>query len=65
MTPTVQTSYQAHWKGATSRTVTVKVRPMITLSLVSLANGTFSTKVIETAPHYRLRVSGFDRKIWP
>jgi len=45
VTPTVQTSYQAHWKGATSRTVTVKVRPMITLTLVSLANGTFSTKV--------------------
>jgi hypothetical protein len=44
-TPTVQTSYEARWKGATSRTVTVKVRPMITLTLVNLANGTFSTKV--------------------
>jgi hypothetical protein len=44
VTPTVQTSYEARWKGATSRTVTVKVRPMITLTLVSAANGTFSTK---------------------
>jgi hypothetical protein len=44
VTPNVQTSYQAHWKGATSRSVTVKVRPLITLTLVSAANGTFSTK---------------------
>jgi hypothetical protein len=43
--PTIQTSYKATWKGATSGIVTVKVRPMITLTLVSLANGTFSTKV--------------------
>ena len=50
VTPTVQTSYQAHWKGATSRTVTVKVRPMISLTLVSLANGTFSTKVTAARP---------------
>jgi hypothetical protein len=45
VTPTVQTSYEAHWKAATSRTVTIKVRPMITLTLVNLASGTFSTKV--------------------
>ena len=44
VTPNVQTSYEAHWKGATSRSVTVKVRPLITLTLVSAANGTFSTK---------------------
>jgi len=43
--PTIQTSYQASWKGGTSQTVTVKVRPLITLSLVNAANGTFSTKV--------------------
>jgi hypothetical protein len=43
--PTIQTSYQATWKGATSGTVTVKVRPLITLTLVSHATGTFSTKV--------------------
>jgi len=43
--PTIQTSYQATWKGATSGTVTVKVRPLITLTLVNPANGTFSTKV--------------------
>jgi hypothetical protein len=41
--PTIQTSYQATWKNATSATVTVKVRPLITL--VKLATGSFSTKV--------------------
>ena len=44
VTPNVQTSYEAQWKGATSRSVTVKVRPLVTLTLVSAANGTFSTK---------------------
>jgi hypothetical protein len=43
--PTIQTSYKATWKGATSGTVTVKVRPMVTLTLVNAATGTFSTKV--------------------
>ncbi len=43
--PTIQTSYQATWKNATSSTVTVKVRPLITLTLVKLATGSFSTKV--------------------
>jgi hypothetical protein len=43
--PTIQTSYQAKWKSATSSTVTVKVRPLITLTLVSQATGRFSTKV--------------------
>ncbi len=43
--PTIETSYQATWKSATSTTVTVKVRPLITLTLVKLATGTFSTKV--------------------
>jgi hypothetical protein len=43
--PTIETSYQAKWKSATSSTVTVKVRPLITLTLVSLSTGTFSTKV--------------------
>ena len=42
--PTIQTSYQATWKSATSSTVTVKVRPLITLTLDKLATGTFSTK---------------------
>jgi hypothetical protein len=45
VTPTIQTSYQAKWKSATSSTVTVKVRPQITLTLVSRATGRFSTKV--------------------
>ncbi len=45
VTPSIQTSYQATWKGSTSRTVTVKVRPLITLTLVNAASGTFSTKV--------------------
>ncbi len=43
--PTIETSYQATWKSATSTSVTVKVRPLITLTLVKLATGTFSTKV--------------------
>jgi hypothetical protein len=43
--PTIQTSYHATWKSATSGTVTVKVRPLITLTLVKLATGSFSTKV--------------------
>jgi hypothetical protein len=43
--PTIETSYEANWKGATSSTVSVKVRPLITLSLVNPATGSFSTKV--------------------
>jgi hypothetical protein len=43
--PTIETSYQAKWKSATSSTVSVKVRPMITLTLVSQATGRFTTKV--------------------
>jgi hypothetical protein len=43
--PTIETSYQAKWKSATSATVTVKVRPQITLTLISQATGRFSTKV--------------------
>lgn len=43
--PTIETGYQAHWKSATSSTVTVKVRPLITVTLVNLATGRFSTKV--------------------
>jgi hypothetical protein len=42
--PTVQTAYEASWLSNTSQPVTVKVRPMITLALVSSATGTFSTK---------------------
>ena len=43
--PTIETAYRATWKSATSSTVTVKVRPLITLTLVSLSTGRFSTKV--------------------
>ena len=43
--PSTETSYEASWMSATSSIVTVKVRPMITLALVSRANRTFSTKV--------------------
>src|SRR6266508_3281598 len=43
--PTIETSYQATWTSATSSTVTVKVRPLIPLTLVNLSTGTFSTKV--------------------
>jgi hypothetical protein len=43
--PTIQTAYQATWKSATSSTVTVRVWPLITLTLDKLSTGTFSTKV--------------------
>jgi hypothetical protein len=43
--PTIETSYEATWMSATSSTVAVKVRPQITLTLVNLSSGTFSTKV--------------------
>jgi len=45
--PTIKTMYEARWKGQLSSTVTVKVRPAITLALksVSGAIGTFSTTV--------------------
>lgn len=43
--PTIATSYEATWKNATSSTVSVKVRPLITLALVDLSTGSFSTKV--------------------
>jgi hypothetical protein len=50
VSPTIQTSYQATWKAATSGTVTVKVRPLITLTLVNHATGSFSTKVTGARP---------------
>jgi hypothetical protein len=43
--PTIETAYEASWMNQTSQAVTVKVRPMITLTLVNLTSGTFSTKV--------------------
>jgi hypothetical protein len=43
--PTIETGYKARWNTATSSTVTVKVRPLITLALVNLSSRTFSTKV--------------------
>ena len=42
--PTIETAYHATWKSATSATVTVKVRPLITLTLINLSSGRFSTK---------------------
>jgi len=43
--PTIQTTYQAQWKGETSSTIDVKVRPAITLAFVSRNGriGTFTT----------------------
>ncbi len=45
--PTIQTTYEAQWKGQTSTTVDVKVRPAIKLALVSISGGVgrFSTTV--------------------
>ena len=42
--PMIRTEYEASWMGVTSSTATVSVRPLITLSLVNLSTGTFSTK---------------------
>ncbi len=44
-TPSIRTAYEAKWMLDTSQSVAVKVRPAISLSLVSLSSGTFSTKV--------------------
>jgi len=43
--PTIQTTYEAQWKGQTSPAVDVKVRPSIKLTFVSISGrvGTFST----------------------
>lgn len=43
--PSIQTGYEARWKQFTSQPVTVKVRPLISLELVSLASRSFSTTV--------------------
>jgi hypothetical protein len=56
--PQIQTSYQARWNTATSRTVDVKVRPRIRLSLVSrtASRGTFSVAVSGNRPFTGKRV---------
>jgi hypothetical protein len=43
--PAIETSYQASWMSSTSSSVTVKVRPLITLTLVNPAQGRLSVKV--------------------
>jgi hypothetical protein len=50
--PTIQTTYQARWKGETSSTIDVKVRPAITLALVSrnARIGTFTTTATAARP---------------
>ena len=56
--PAIQTSYQARWGAVTSATVTVKVRPKITLALESrtAARGTFSVQVQGNRPFTGKRV---------
>jgi len=46
--PTIETTYQARWTSETSSTVDVKVRPAITLTLVSRhgRTGTFATSAL-------------------
>src|SRR6266516_3871372 len=46
--PKIQTSYEAQWMTSTSRSVTVTVRPALTLTKVSLSGnrGTFSVKAV-------------------
>lgn len=56
--PQIQTSYQARWGAVTSKTVTAKVRPRITLSLVtrSALRGSFSVTVDGNRPFAGKRV---------
>lgn len=56
--PAIQTSYQARWGAVTSATVTVKVRPKITLALESrtATRGTFSVQVQGNRPFSGKRV---------
>ena len=42
--PTIKTAYQAHWKGATSSTLTVGVHPLVTFHVIT--GNRFSTKVV-------------------
>ena len=50
--PTIETMYQARWNTETSSTVTVKVRPALTLTLVSKSGriGTFSVTALAARP---------------
>src|SRR5712691_375517 len=43
--PTIQAVYRASWMTTTSQDVTVKVRPLVQLKLVSAAHGSFSVSV--------------------
>ena len=42
--PSIQTAYQAQWSGASSATLTVGVKPLVTFHVIS--GGRFSTKVV-------------------
>jgi hypothetical protein len=56
--PQIQTSYKAQWGTVSSKAVTVKVRPRITLTLVSRTarRGTFSLEVRGNRPFTGKRV---------
>jgi hypothetical protein len=56
--PLIETSYRARWDAVTSRIVTVKVRPKITLALESrtATRGTFSVEVEGNRPFTGKRV---------
>jgi hypothetical protein len=56
--PQIKTSYEARWGAVTSRTVDVKVRPRITLSLItrSALRGSFSVTVDGNRPFAGKRV---------
>jgi hypothetical protein len=43
--PTIETAYEAGWMNQASSTVTVNVRPLITLAVANLNTGSFSVKV--------------------
>ena len=56
--PQIQTSYEARWNTATSRTVDVKVRPRIRLTLITRSGlrGSFSVTVEGNRPFANKRV---------
>jgi hypothetical protein len=57
--PTVQTSYQARWNGASSPTLTVGVHPLVTFHVI--VGNLFSTKVV-AARSFATRIVQFQRR---
>ncbi len=57
--PSIQTSYQAQWKGAISSTLTVGVQPLVTFHVIT--GNRFSSKVV-AARSFATRMIQFQRR---